>query len=352
MYIRRKLYSNIDGERVPVEQTVLYSAKDDAKGAAIGAGVAAGTAGLGAAGLYGAKKVADKAVSKAVENRMAIETGKIAGDAVKADAKHEAAQAASNKVNKIINSAKGWLTNAEGKEAAKAYEKTIAGKSGAAKEEMIKKLARLNKAAGNTALKRQLGVGAAILGTGAAVGAGVAHLKGKKKKEEEKVYSVLMTEDELALFSEIQKEFADSYEDLNYGDLTRNIVDKNPFTIKKLRELKREHLSKEKGKGRGHSALRSIGTATSGAIGGAIGGSKAGYKGAAIGALSGAALGGATGYGVDRAARRLRNKIRKSGGGGIIDDVYAREADRLAMLDGEMSKADFKKKWYRNDQAK
>jgi F0F1-type ATP synthase membrane subunit c/vacuolar-type H+-ATPase subunit K len=207
MYIRRKLYSNIDGEYVPVEQTVLFSAKDDAKGAAIGAGVAAGAAGIGAAGLYGAKKAADKAVSKAVENKNAILAGKIAGDFEKAEAKHEAASTARNKINKIIDSTKGWLTNAEGKEAAKAYEKTIAGKSGAAKEEMIKKLARLNKAAGNTALKRQLGVGAAILGTGAAVGAGVAHLKGKKKAEEEKAYSVLMTEDELALFSEIQKEF-------------------------------------------------------------------------------------------------------------------------------------------------
>lgn len=200
MYIRRKLYSNIDGELVPVNETKLFAAKDDAKGAAAGAGIAAGTAGLGAAGLYGAKKVTDKAVSNAVKNRLAIEMGEIAGDAAKADARHEAAQAASNRVNKVIKSTKGWLTNAEGKEAAKAYEKTIAGKSGAAKKAMVEKLARLEKAAGRTALKRQLGTAAAVLGTGAAIGAGVKHMKDKKA---EKQYSVLMTEEELKMFSEI-----------------------------------------------------------------------------------------------------------------------------------------------------
>lgn len=169
---------------------------------------------------------------------------------------------------------------------------------------------------------------------------------------EERYYSVLMTEDEYQLYKifsgkdKDEDDDVDDYEGLNYTDLMKNRLDKNPLTIKKLRKAKKEHLSKEKGKGRVISAIRATGGAALGAgIGGATGG--------AAGAIGGAIAGAAGGYAADRAARRLRNKIRKSGGGGTIDDAYAREYDRLDTLDkGGMTKEEFKKKWYRNKEAK
>lgn len=169
---------------------------------------------------------------------------------------------------------------------------------------------------------------------------------------EERYYSVLMTEDEYQLYKifsgkdEDEDDDVDYYEGLNFNDLVKNKIDKNPLTIKKLRKAKKEHLSKEKGKGRAISAMRSLGGATVGAgVGGATGG--------VLGAVGGAVVGGGATYAADRAARRLRNKIRKSGGGGTIDDHYAREYDRLDTLDkGGMTKEEFKKKWYRNKEAK
>lgn len=207
MYIRRKLYSNIEGEKVPVEQTTLFSAKDDVKGAAKGAGIVAGTAGLGAAGLYGAKKATDKAVSKAIANKNAFLKGEIAGDFEKLDAAHEKAAKASGKVNRVIKSGKDWINNAEGKAEAEAYKAKIAGKSGAAKAAMEKKLGTLEKTANKIARNRKIGVGLAAAGTlaaGAGAGVGISRLKGKKA--EEKTYSVLMTEEQLRIFAEVAKD--------------------------------------------------------------------------------------------------------------------------------------------------
>jgi len=340
MYIRRKLYSNINGEIVPINQTKLFSEEESnsvAKGAAKGAGVVAGTAGLGAASVKGAGDLHD--LLKGKRETAIKEAEKANGKATrgmlgnKAAGAREAYEKTLAKNNAVINANKN----------AGSIEKTL-GKA----KNVEKKALDWLKAGGKN---RKIGAGIAAAGilAGAGAGAGVSYLKGKKK---EKVYSVLMTEEELALFSEIQKEFTDSYEDLNYGDLIKNLKDKNPLTIKKFRELNREHLSKEKGKGRGLSALRGTGVGAAGAINGAVrGAERGGARGAVAGAVGGAVLGTAIGYGADRAARRLRNKIRKSGGGGVIDDKFARESDRLAMLDGKMSKADFKKKWYRNDQA-
>lgn len=307
MLITRKLYSNVDGEYVPVNDTKMYSGKDDAKGAAKGAGAVAAAAGLGAAGLHGVDKWHSKLQNARVLK--AQEAGLELGNPEK-------------------------------------LEKILTGPS--ARYKNLRRLANKHKLA-------TVGIAAGALGVGAGVGAGVKHLK--NKKAEEKQYSVLMTEDELRLYSEIldeiQREYAESYEDLNYADLIKNTYDKNPFTIKKLREWEEEHASKEKGKGRGHSAVRSVlpGVA-GGALGAGVGYGKGNAAGAVLGGIAGATLGAGVGYGADRAGRRLRNKIRKSGGGGVIDDMYARKADRLAMLNGKMSKEDFKKKWYRNDQAR
>jgi hypothetical protein len=169
-----------------------------------------------------------------------------------------------------------------------------------------------------------------------------------------KVFSVALDENgEERLFSTTKKDSVDNYEGLNYSDLIANVKDKNPLTIKKLRKARREHLSKEKGKGKLSSKIRGGITGAVGAVhGGIIGHALGGKSGAALGAMGGAAAGTAAGYFGDRGARALRNKIRKSGGGGTYDDYYARKADRLAMLDGEMSKDEFKKKWYRHNQAR
>lgn len=169
-----------------------------------------------------------------------------------------------------------------------------------------------------------------------------------------KVFSVRLDESgEEKLFSTTKKDSVDNYEGLNYSDLIANIKDKNPLTIKRLRKARREHLSKERGKGKLLSGVRGGVTGVGGAIsGGVIGHALGGKSGAALGAMGGAAAGTAAGYFGDRGLRAFRNKIRKSGGGGTIDDYNARKADRLAMLDGEMSKEDFKKKWYRHNQAR
>ena len=184
MYIRRKLYSNIDGEMVPVEQTVLFSAKEDTKGAAIGAGALATGAGLAAGSAYGAGKLAGKLQSKRVA----------------------------------------------------AAEKEGLDLVGPGKTEKILRNANLNaKNAVKWARGHKLAAGGMAVGTlaaGAGIGAGIAHLKGKKA--EEKTYSVLMTEDELALFSEIQKEFGDKIEGQNIriGSKARIWADKHLQTKK------------------------------------------------------------------------------------------------------------------------
>jgi hypothetical protein len=171
-----------------------------------------------------------------------------------------------------------------------------------------------------------------------------------------KVFSTVLDEDgQERLFSsnEIINEedylnelmYSEDYDDLNYTDRVANFLDKNPITIKKLREERREYMGKGKGKGRGWSAAKSAGAALTGAGLGAA-------RGGLPGALGGAAIMGGAAYATDRAARRLRNEVRRVGGGGRIDDMYAREADRLAMLDGKMTKKEFKDKWYRHNRAR
>ena len=232
MYIRRKLYSNIEGGKVPVEQTTLFSAKDDAKSATVGAGTVAGAAGVGAAGLYGAKKATDKVASNVVANKAA----------------HEKVAKVSDKVNRIIKSGKDWINNEQGKAQAKAYKANIAGKSGAVKAAMEKKLGTLEKAANKVARNRKIGVGLAAAGAlaaGAGIGVGISRLKGKKaeeKKAEEKVYSVLMTEEELRIFADAKEQF--DGKKIKIGSKVRIWADKHLQT-KKDREAMIEAYDQE-----------------------------------------------------------------------------------------------------------
>lgn len=175
---------------------------------------------------------------------------------------------------------------------------------------------------------------------------------------EEKLYSVLMNEEELALYQEM---FSDEEEKLNMGDRIANAFDKNPLTIKALRKIQRDIYSNDretqkKAVKKKAKIDAAVGGGLGAGIGAIIGHGAGGKKGAALGSLLGAA-GGAISTGVGsyvggRLGTKAQHALRKSGGGGVYDDRIAREADRLAMLDGEMSKAEFKKKWYRNKEAR
>ncbi len=228
MYIRRKLYSNIEGEMVPVEQTTLFSAKDDAKGAAKGAGLAAGTAGLGVAGAAGAGKAANYLKGKRAE---AIEKAKAAnGEASKNlmgkfGKEAEEARANFEKVQK-----KGVKIEAANREAGKV--ESALGKIGS-------KFEKANKIARN----RKIGVGLAAAGTlaaGAGTGVGISRLKGKKA--EEKVYSVLMTEEELRIFADAKEQF--DGKKIRIGSKARIWADKHLQT-KKDREAMIEAYDQE-----------------------------------------------------------------------------------------------------------
>ena len=158
-----------------------------ANGAAKGAAATAGAAGVGAVGVYGAKKLTDRGLRKAIENKRALEEGKVAfkeGLPEKLEAAHEKAAKRSRKVSEPIQKAKDWITNKAGKQEAEAYKAGMEGKklSGAAKKAAEEKLARLEKVAAKGARNRKIGVGLAAAGALAA-GAGTGALIGKKKSE-------------------------------------------------------------------------------------------------------------------------------------------------------------------------
>ena len=183
MITRRKLYSNVDGQRTPINETKLFS---------------------GAAAVKAA----------------------------------EVAKAGKGKVIEALKAGKNWITNNGAQATAKSYKEAMAGKNlkGAAKNSVEKKLAGLNKEA-SVALKRQIGVGA---GAAAVAGTGVAAASRSRKSEEaQKTYSrqVLMTEEQYRMFSEFlesQKEFAKKEEEkkIRLGSKARIWIDKNIATKK------------------------------------------------------------------------------------------------------------------------
>jgi hypothetical protein len=197
MYIRRKLYSYVEGEYVPVNETRLFAAKDDAKGAAVGAGIAA--TGIGVA--EGGRRLWNRAVDKALE-KAEIAEGNTGTDKIK-----KMTESKIGKVTQTLNKGAKW-----------------AGKH--------------KLAAG--------GIAAGTLAAAAATGAGVKHLAGKTA---EKKYSVLMTEEEYKMFSEMieaQKEFGDKIEGQNIriGSKARIWADKHLQT-KKDREAMIEAYDQE-----------------------------------------------------------------------------------------------------------
>ena len=152
--------------------------------------------------------------------------------------------------------------------------------------------------------------------------------------EEERLYSVLMTEEELALFSEKKEE------KLKTGDKVGIWLQKH-LNTKKDREAVIEAL--EEGKWHKYGKQAAKGGAVGGAIGGAIvGGMTRGAKGAAIGSALGSAIGASGAYLGSRAGGALRNLKAKHSR--TTSEENKRIADRARVASGLMSKEEYLKR--------
>lgn len=148
------------------------------------------------------------------------------------------------------------------------------------------------------------------------------------ENEEEKLYSVLMTEEEISLYSEFQNEFADKRGENEYlgdrkkvlelahGKPTGKFADRSKkdedyqefYETGKLRTRRKVKEAAKLG------ALQGVGGAL---IGGAIGGK----KGAAIGGAIGAAGGAGLSYGLNKAGEKYAKKK-------LAEDPHFYDADK------------------------
>ena len=152
---------------------------------------------------------------------------------------------------------------------------------------------------------------------------------------DERLYSVLMTEEELALFSEKKEE------KLKTGDKVGIWIQKH-LNTKKDREAVIEAL--EEGKWHKYGKQAAKGGAVGGAIGGAIIGGimKGGAKGAAVGSALGSAIGASGAYLGSRVGGALRNLKAKHSRS--TSEENKRIADRARVASGLMSKEEYIKR--------
>ena len=158
---------------------------------------------------------------------------------------------------------------------------------------------------------------------------------------EENLYSVLMSEDEVALYSEMIEElqmYSDKEDDpkLKTGDKI-NIWAQKHLNTKKDREAVIEAY----GEGKWHKMGKRA--AIYGGVGGAISGGVVGghLRGAKGAALSGAGS-AAAGYAGARSSGALRNTMAKHSGS--VSDENKRIADRARVANGDMTKEQYAKK--------
>ena len=127
----------------------------------------------------------------------------------------------------------------------------------------------------------------------------------------EKLYSVMLTEDEVALFSKM--------EDEDYLDEQRD---------------RKRSVKHAKAKG------AFLGGTTGAILGGRIG--SAVSKNALKGGLFGAGIGAGEGYLISKGFDHYRtNKLKKN------PKAYEKDIDRINVAEGKMSKEDFAKKYYK-----
>ena len=162
---------------------------------------------------------------------------------------------------------------------------------------------------------------------------------------EENLYSVLMSEDEVALYSEMIEELQ-MYSDkedkpkLKTGDKIGIWAQKHLNTKKD-----REAVIEGYGEGKWHkfgkraAIYAGAGGAT---VGGIVGGHLRGAKGAALGAALAGAGSAAAGYAGARSSGALRNTMAKHSGS--VSDENKRIADRARVANGDMTKEQYAKK--------
>ena len=177
---------------------------------------------------------------------------------------------------------------------------------------------------------------------------------------DEKLYSVLLSEEELALFSEIQKEFNSKADDkrLDNEEIARlkfakkeMKYQKNPKDAEEMREYyttgrrTKYGIAKNAAKMGGYGAL--IGTAIKmnrNAVNAAFESSakeagKVLIKGTPKAAAIGGAVGLASGYGLQKAAQKyVKGKLKKD------PKAFEKERDAIDVATGEMSLSKYRKK--------
>ena len=163
--------------------------------------------------------------------------------------------------------------------------------------------------------------------------------------EDERLYSVLMDEDEVALYSEMIEELQ-MYSEKKDSPKLKTGDKIGIWTQKHLNTKKdREAVIEGYGEGKWHKyGKRSAIYAGAGGatIGGIVGGLNRGAKGAALGA---AALGAGSATGAYAGARlggALRNVMAKHSGS--VSDENKRIVDRARVANGDMTKEQYAKK--------
>ena len=162
---------------------------------------------------------------------------------------------------------------------------------------------------------------------------------------EENLYSVLMSEEELSLFSEFQKEFTQPKEKketkLKFGDRLsiRGYKNRGQDYRDEARETwKTGKMGKQQRKGMvagfvGVNAAKSLGKSIE---------NKATPTQAILGAGISAGIGAGEGYLISKGLDHYRtNKLKKN------PKAYEKDIDRINVAEGKMSKEDFAKKYYK-----
>ena len=160
---------------------------------------------------------------------------------------------------------------------------------------------------------------------------------------EEKLFSVVEEEREFAKKKDVEPET----DKLRFRDEVTYIGDKY-LTPKQVRKAHKAFYKGEVGKTivEGGKVYLPVGTVVGGIVGGATTKSvKGALRGAGVGAALGA--GSTASLGVGAASKKLSRKLSP-----IKEELADRRVDQIKMASGEMSKKDFKKKYYNKKRIK